>query len=366
MDQTLKDRYIAEALYLRALFYFDLVRAWGDVPIITTSVVTSDLIRDSKAEVYDLIEEDLLIAVQNLPEKSEYSSSELGRATKGAARALLSKVYLFQNDFINAEKYALEVINSGQYSLEPDFEDVSSVNGDQGIESIFEVTALPFEGVFNGGNQYANVQGVRGTPNRGWGFNRPTLDLQNSFEPNDPRLEATVIYLGEVLDGITIVGDGLTPDETRDENNTLIEIECYNQKVWTPGINVPTQFGHNRRILRYADVLLVAAESLNENGKTSEALTYLNSIRERARAGDNSLLPDITETDKSLLRDIIFNERRHELAMEGHRYWDLLRTGRAPIVLGPLGFMQGKHELLPIPQSEIDITEGSIVQNNGW
>ena len=366
MDQTLKDRYIAEALYLRALFYFDLVRAWGDVPIITTSVVTSDLIRDSKAEVYDLIEEDLLIAVQNLPEKSEYSSSELGRATKGAARALLSKVYLFQNDFINAEKYALEVINSGQYSLEPDFEDVSSVNGDQGIESIFEVTALPFEGVFNGGNQYANVQGVRGTPNRGWGFNRPTLDLQNSFEPNDPRLEATVIYLGEVLDGITIVGDGLTPDETRDENNTLIEIECYNQKVWTPGINVPTQFGHNRRILRYADVLLVAAESLNENGKTSEALTYLNSIRERARAGDNSLLPDITETDKSLLRDIIFNERRYELAMEGHRYWDLLRTGRAPIVLGPLGFMQGKHELLPIPQSEIDITEGSIVQNNGW
>jgi hypothetical protein len=163
-----------------------------------------------------------------------------------------------------------------------------------------------------------------------------------------------------------IAGDGLTPDETRDADNNLIEIECYNQKVWTPGINVPTQFGHNRRIIRYADVLLVAAEALNENGKTLEALTYLNMIRERARGNNNSILPDITETNKSLLRDIIFNERRHELAMEGQRFWDLVRTGRAPAVLGPLGFVEGKHELLPVPQSEIDITEGSISQNDGW
>lgn len=319
MDETLKTRYIGEASFLRALFYFDLVRAWGGVPIVTTTTPSKNLARSSADEVYQLIESDLLTAINSLPEKSAYSPTDAGRASKGAAQGLLAKVYLFRNDFTNAEKYALEVISSGQYSLEPDFANANSEDGRHGVESVFEIGALPFENVQSGGNQYANVQGVRGTPNRGWGFNRPSIDLQNSFEPGDPRLDATVIYLGEVLDGVTIAGDGSTPDETTDGNGNLIEIECYNQKVWTPGINVPTQFNHNRRILRYADVLLMAAEALNENNKPAQALTYLNQVRARARAG-TSTLPDITTTDKNALRDLIINERRHELAMEGHRF----------------------------------------------
>jgi starch-binding outer membrane protein, SusD/RagB family len=365
MDATLKDRYVGEASFLRALFYFDLVRAWGGVPIVTSTIPSKELDRSDKEAVYDLIEADLLNAINSLPEKSDYAAADVGRASKGAARGMLAKVYLFRNDFVNAEKYALEVINSGQYSLESDFEMANSESGRHGPESVFEIGALPFENEQSGGNQYANVQGVRGSPNRGWGFNRPTLDLQNSFESGDPRLEATVIYLGEVIDGVTIVGDGPTPDELRDASNNLIEIECYNQKVWTPGADVPTQFNHNRRILRYADVLLMAAEALNENNKASQALPYLNEVRERARAG-NAVLPDIATTDKTALADIIFNERRHELAMEGHRFWDLVRTGRAPTILGPLGFIEGKHELLPIPQSEVDLSQGKIEQNPNW
>jgi len=136
--------------------------------------------------------------------------------------------------------------------------------------------------------------------------------------------------------------------------------------VWTDGATVATQFGHNRRLLRYADVLLMAAEALNENDKPGEALIYLNEVRERAREGNTSILPDITETDKTALRDIILEERRHELALEGHRFYDLVRTGKAAEVLGPLGFVTGKHELFPIPQKEIDLSQEVLTQNPNW
>jgi hypothetical protein len=366
MDLTLQNRNIAEASFLRALFYFDMVRAWGGVPIITSTEPSADATRATKAEVFSLIEDDLLFAIANLPEKSGYGNpADLGRATKGAAKSLLARVYLFQQNFADAASLTLEVINSGEYNLEMNFEDANSVLGEHGIESVFEVGAFGQEGIQNGGNQYANVQGVRGTPNRGWGFNRPTMDLINAFEPNDPRMNATIIFLGEVLDGVPIMGDGSTPDETTDSHGN-IELETYNQKVWTPGSNVPPSHGHNRRIIRYADVLLMAAEALNEVGNPGQALVYLNLVRERARQGNNTILPDITETDQTLLRDIIYNERRVELALEGQRFWDLLRTGQAQSVLGPLGFTINKDELLPLPQDEIDLTQGRLEQNPGW
>ena len=110
----------------------------------------------------------------------------------------------------------------------------------------------------------------------------------------------------------------------------------------------------------------MAAEALNENNKPAEALVYLNMVRERAREGNASILPDITETDQDLLRDIILEERRHELALEGHRFWDVVRMGKGPEIFGPLGFVEGKHELLPIPQNEIDLSGGTLEQNPQW
>ncbi len=368
MDETLKNRYIAEARFLRALYYFDLVRSWGGVPVVTTTNPELNLPRSSREEVYDLIKNDLLNAIDHLPEKTDLNPSDFGRATKGAAKALLAKVYLFDEDYPNAAAYAVEVILSGQYFLDPDYSHTFSLAGQYNSESVFEIGAIEFEGTENGGNQYANNQGVRGTPNRGWGFNRPSINLRDSFEPGDPRMEGTIIFLGEVIDGITILGDGSTPDITyTDETNTVIkEIECYNQKVWIPGTTTSEQWGHNRRLLRYAEVLLIAAEALNENGQSADALIYLNQVRERARQGNTAILPDITETGKEALRELIWKERRSELAMEGVRFWDLVRTKKAAQVLGPLGFQSNKHELLPIPQSEIDISQGTLTQNPGW
>lgn len=363
MNEQLRNRYIAEASFLRGLFYFDLVRAFGGVPKVTSTTPATKTPRSTDAEIYELIISDLEFAAQHLPEKSLYAPDDAGRATKGAAKSLLARVYLFMGDYKNVEKYALEVIASDEYDLEDDFADANGKNGEHGIESVFEIGAMEVEGA--GGNQYANTQGVRGSPNRGWGFNRPSLDLRYSFEEGDPRLDATIIDLGETLDGIFIIGDGTTPDVVV-VNGIVTEVECYNQKVWYPGTNTITQWGHNRRLIRYADVLLMAAEALNENDKPGDALPLLNEVRERARGGNGSILPDVTVTEKNALRNAILEERRHELALEGHRFWDLVRTGRAAIVLGPLGFQTGKHELLPIPQNEIDISQGSLQQNPNW
>jgi starch-binding outer membrane protein, SusD/RagB family len=364
MDENLKNRYIGEAKFLRAILYFDLVRAWGGVPLVTTPTPPLDLARATKDEVYALIISDLIFAAQSLPEQSAYLENDLGRASKGAAKSYLAKVYLFTNDFANAEKYALEVINSGQYSLEADFKDASGIAGNFGVESIFEVGARPTEGTDTGGDQFANTQGIRGTPNRGWGFNRPSISLLNSFEPNDPRRDGTVIFLGEILDGVKTIGDSATPDTTK-VGGIIVEVECYNQKIWTPGSNVPASWGHHRRLMRYAEVLLMAAEASNENGKSAQALQFLNQIRKRARAGNNAILPDVIQTNKDLLRDIILDERRHELALEGHRFWDLVRTNKAATVLGPLGFTS-KYNLLPVPQPQIDLSQGRIKQNEPW
>ncbi|MBE0639019.1 MAG: RagB/SusD family nutrient uptake outer membrane protein [Bacteroidales bacterium] len=369
MDETLKNRYIAEARFLRGLYYFDLVRAWGGVPLVTTITPPLKLERSGADEIYTLILSDLEFAKSNLPEKSQYSVSDLGRATRGAAKSLMAKVYLFRRDvgkgdFTNAEALLLEVINSLEYDLESNFADANGKDGEHGVESVFEIGAMETEGAV--GNQYANTQGVRGTPNRGWGFNRPSENLRFAFDENDPRLGLTIIDLGDVLDDIEILGDGTTPDFVYDDQGNIIERECYNQKVWIPGTSTNTQFGHNRRLIRFADVLLMAAEALNENGKSSQALVHLNRVRERARGGNSSILPDITVTSQDELRDLIINERRFELALEGHRYWDLVRTGKAPEVLGPLGFVAGKHELMPIPQNEIDISQGTLTQNPNW
>lgn len=363
MDAALKTRLISEAKFFRAYCYFNLVMAYGDVPLVLTTNPASDLSRTSKEQIYtEVIISDLNSAINNLPEKNEYGPDDLGRITKGAAKATLAKVYLYRGYFEMTAQYALEIIQSNQYSLEPNFSNAFSLEGQFGVESVFEIGAFPDENFTNGGNQYANTQGVRGTPNKGWGFNRPSIDLINSYESGDLRKDATVIFLGETLDGILIEGDINTPDITyTDASETVIkEMETYNQKVWVPGSTTIEGWGFNVRLIRYAEVLLFAAEALNETGKTNEALAYVNLVRLR------SGLSAIESADANSLREIIYKERRSELAMEGSRYFDLVRQGRAEEVLGPLGFVKGKHELFPIPQSEIDISGGKLQQNPNW
>lgn len=361
MDAALQNRLIAESKFLRAYFYFNLVRWFGDVPLVTKQL-TQDEFKQSRAktaDVYAQIIADLKAAIDVLPEKSKYSGDDLGRATKGAARGLLSKVYLTSKDYVNAEKYAIELINSNEYALLADYNTIFSREGENSSESVFEVQATVSTERTDGGSQFNEVQGVRGTPNLGWGFNRPSDSFILEFEAGDPRRDATILYEGEALpDGSAIV-----------ERNPRIFNARFNQKAW-----VPTHPGGNGsgpgniRLLRYADVLLIAAEAANENGKTADALKYLNLVRKRARGASSSILPDVTTTDKAQLRDKIWHERRVELGMEQNRWFDLVRTGRAEAAMVKNGkaFTKNKHELLPIPQAEIDLSSGTLLQNPGY
>lgn len=362
MDAALRDRLVGECKFLRAYSYLLLSQWFGELPIITEPIggdAYYSQTRQPVEAVYAQIERDLVDAIQVLPEKSKYASADLGRATKGAARGILAKLYMVKKDYIKAEQYCLDIINSNEYSLLTRYSDNFIRIGEHGAESIFEIgaNALPAAVAGPGATPYNMVQGVRGIPNLGWGFNRPSDNLVSSYENGDPRREATVIYVGEVLpDGSTQVQD-----------NPEIVGERYNQKAWVPAhAGLQDNGPGNIRILRYSDILLLAAEALNENTKPAAALQYLNQVRKRARGTNNFILPDVTVTDQTLLRDRIYRERRVELAMEQHRWFDLLRWGRAASVMsavGKINFVPGKHELLPIPQSEIDLTEGLLLQN---
>jgi len=366
IDAGLRDRLVGEARFLRAYFYGQLVRGFGAVPEVTVTDPPLDLERAPVDNILNnIIYPDLEYAISILPERSQYPPEDLGRATKGAARGLMAQIRLFYGDFAEVETYTGDIIRSGEYSLVPDYGQVFVSTNEHNEESIYEISAQP-DWFVNGGNQYGNTQGVRGTPNKGWGFGRPAYPLLVAFEAqDDPRMEPSILFLNEVIDGITITGEGSTPD-TIFQNGNIMEVEVYNQKVWFPGTDSRTSFGHNRRIIRYADVLLMHAEALNENGKSSEALGFLNQVRARARGNNSEVLPDITVTGKEELRAKILEERYFELALEGFRFWDLVRTNRAAEVLGPLGFVEGKNEVFPIPQSEVDISQGRIIQNPGY
>ncbi len=358
MGEALQTRLLSECRFLRAYYYFNLVRWFGDIPLITKTLDRADFSqpRTSKTEVYAQIIQDLENAIDVLP--TQFSGVDKGRATKGAAQGLLSKVYLTLGDFTNSSEQALAVIAAQKYALLPSYAQIFTAAGENSSESLFEVQTAAFE-TGGGGTQYNEVQGVRGNPNLGWGFNRPSDDLVGDYERGDPRREATILYVGEVLpDGSALVAD-----------NPNIFNERYNQKAW-----VPTHEGGNGngpgniRLLRYADVLLIAAEALNELGETTDALLYLNLVRARARGQSTSILPDITVTNKEELRTIIWHERRVEFALEQQRWFDLVRQGKAASVMQAVGknFEIGKHELLPLPQTEIDLSGGLLEQNAGY
>lgn len=366
MDAATRDRLVGECKFLRAYSYFLLVQWFGDLPLVTTTLGVDEYYaqtRQPRETIYAQIENDLIAAIAALPEKNQYPAADLGRATKASAKGLLAKLYMLKKDYGNAEKYCLEIINSGQYSLLPKYADNFKKVGENGPESVFEMqaVALPTQQAAGpGSSPYNMIQGVRGVPNLGWGFNRPSDNLVMAYENGDPRREATIIYELEVLpDGSTQV-----------QHNSEILNARYNQKAWVPGHPGLQDNGPgNIRILRYSDILLLAAEALNENNKPAEALVYLNQVRKRARGTNLVILPDVTVTDQSQLREKIYKERRVELAMEQHRWFDLLRWGRAAEAMqaaGKTNFTTGKHELLPIPQTEVDLTSGNITQNPGY
>ncbi len=285
MDETLQARLIGENKFLRAYFYFFLVRAYGGVPLVTQPLQPDeyyDQPRASVEEVYTLIEQDLRDAIEVLPERSQYGAADLGRVTRGAARSLLARVHLYQAEYEQVYEQATAVINSGEYSLYPNYPELFRQEGENSSESVFEVQAVALQ-QGGAGSQYSQVQGVRGYPNLGWGFNSPSQELQSTFEPGDPRLQATILFAWEELP--------YGPSEVV-YLNTTTPTNQYNQKVILPLENPggSSEGGVNIRRIRYADVLLMAAEAAYHTNRADEARMYLNQVRERARQGSGATL----------------------------------------------------------------------------
>ena len=358
----------AEIKFFRAFSYFDLVRTYGEVPKIDFPIVNptdANVAKSSVADIYALIDEDLTFAEQNLP--LTWEAKFAGRLTSGTAKTLHAKALLYRQQWAAALNLTTQVIGSNQYSLYPNYAKMFKQSGELCSESIFEIQASKTSGDGNTfWSRYGQCQGVRGAAGTnwdlGWGWNTPTAALVATYEAGDLRKDGTILYSNQSDGGDATGGYGNTvPNLT----NALY----WNKKVYsnytdylTAGLNTPNNDAQNtfvnHRVLRYADVLLMAAEAANEIGggtNGADAATWVNLVR--ARAG----LAPITFTDQATMRNIIKHERRVEFGMEFERFFDLVRWNDAISVLGPLGY-QNKNRFYPIPSSAIN-SNPLLVQN---
>ncbi len=358
-----KDHVFAEAKFLRAYYYFELVKVFGGVPLIIDKRIgveeAKDIPRASVDEVYTQIESDLIDAAAVL----QPFPSQKGRATSGAAKALLGKVYLYQGKNSQAASVLGEVISSGMYSLIPNYDNLFLASSEGNSETVFDVEYSGLEGGSYGclvcleGNATPGFHGIRqyNGPVYGDGnsYNLPTQELYDAFDPSDPRRDATVLdidaFIAAQVDASSItyaIGAG---GHTGYYNNKYIKRQG---EIGLPDDDLTSPV--NYRVIRYADVLLMAAEANFLSGSSGLAQQYVDEVR--ARVG----MPSIPVSSV----EVIWNERRLELSCEGHRFFDLVRTGQADIYID--GFQTGKHELFPIPQVEIDLVGGNWSQNPGY
>jgi hypothetical protein len=421
-DQKLIDQYEGELYFLLAHFHFTLVQVYGGVPIVDHILSSTEysMKRDSISRCLHKIEEWCTKASNLLPLKSQYAQADMGRATKGAAQSLLAKAYLYEasyaknypndarfsgcnNTYIQALNSAESVINSNEYELvgingetfdtywnqkgstiyptkTPGYRYIFTVEGENSRESIFEIQSVndkqPYmltRGTYL--TVYMAVRNVTGGT-LGWGFNCPTNDLLNAYEPNDPR---KIVSIGQTGDPVYITS-GWRALECKQSPTNMIsrKFEASPDQYW----NAKSADGNGPNDLyyiRYADVILMAAEAAIETGNASKALTYVNMVRKRARNGSATGIPaDLTSCN---FEDVV-KERRLELAMEGHRFFDLVRWKKQDVLTGqPLQkyldgkeqpaafscqFSSPKNDFFPIPLAEIVASNKGLVQYSGW
>lgn len=382
LSQPTVDRFTGQAKFLRALFYFDLVRYFGGVPLYLDAVTGAGdayLSRSSVEDVYQVIEADAQEAMQKL---SEPDFPQDGRATKGAARMLLADVYLTQKEYAMAETELKSVLSMG-YGLLPNYASVFSLPNKNSVESIFEVQ-------YQQGNQgqqsnflyhflplasdVSMITGITSQNRQGGGWNVPTFEMIDTYEDGDQRLDASI----GIAEGSGVIGDmQIESVKSPVGYTTPTDKRAYPFiKKYLHPHSLEQNTGDNFPIYRYAEALLSLAEVMNELGNSSEALTYLNQVRNRAG------LADVTQTDQSALREIIAHETRVELAFENKRWLDLVRTDMAIEVMTQNGeylkevhagesyIPQNSYEvtperlLFPIPLREIQI--GNLEQNPGY
>ncbi len=367
INPDIKERILGEAHFLRAHYYFILVRFFGDVPLVTEPQYPGDdllIPRSPKEQIYDLIISDLEQAMNLLPPREEYSSADAGRASLGSATGLLAKVHLTLGNWDLVVQLTDQVRGLG-YRLNPDYGDnFDPLNGNS-QESLFEIqysgkTSFDFWSDQNQASWLSTFTGPRnsGIVAGGWGWNQPTQEFIDVYEEGDLRKNITILYEGG-------------PDFDGHEYNSNWSYTGYNLRKFLVPISVADTFDDspmNFPVLRYADILLMEAEALNELGRTTDAERTLNLVRSRAG------LDEISGLNQEKFREAVLNERRVELAFEGQWWFDLIRVddGRGKGQWG-LEFLHSigrtnateSDMLFPIPQAEID-SNPNLIQNPGY
>lgn len=382
MDEALKQRYINEAKFLRAMYYFHLATLWGNVPLVLQTAVVGDKPASAtQAQVWAQIEKDLTEAAAGLP--TTYGTADLGRATKGAAYALLARAYFQQRKYTESLvplQWLAEGEGKGIYALMPNYRDNFLITTENNKESVFEWqfaenlaeytdddTETPNQ---NYGTSLAQFFGPSGV---GWSdgeaqrwvtreFNEPT-----TTGARDPRLEASFLYDSTDVRGPAFTQIyGQTFLQRYGTNNQRVWFRKFQNDHWRNQENYRSP--NNWRYIRYADVLLMYAEALNETGKTAQAYPYVDQVRQRAGLAKLSTAkPGLTQAQ---FLNQLKHERVTELSGEGHRWNDLARWGDLGPQLAPRDpafstFVKGKSELLPIPQTDRDLNP-SLTQNPGY
>ncbi|NMB81428.1 MAG: RagB/SusD family nutrient uptake outer membrane protein [Ignavibacteria bacterium] len=408
-DPELKTRLIGEAKFLRAMYHFRLMRVFGNIIKGDRTFTQNDSQKEqaTKAVIVDFIRQDLNDAIKALPLKSEYPASELGRATKGAAQALLMRVILFDilnssnpdSDYDRVMSLGDSIIKSKEYQLESNYSNIFKVyvsptearfEKENGHESVFEIQYMAeatsdYGGLGRTRGNFDPIMTRTRAGNYGWGFNHPSQDLYDEFEPGDIRRDEAILPFDE--------GDVYAPgiyDNGYHARKTALgfwRTTGGKQVFYMPPLEHATRAPNNTMVIRYADVILMYAEAACERNNILEGKDKLNWIRLRARNSTSdpsnpNILPDFpygsyTENQADL-RKAIRHERRVEFAMEGQRWFDLVRWGIAGDVMNAYRekyiakegkdmspFEKGKHELFPIPETQLNANP-LLKQNLGY
>jgi len=354
MDETLKNRILGEALFLRSFYYFQLTQVFGEVQLITRVLPPTDIkyAKSSKDAIYQQIINDCKDAANKLP--TSYSATDVGRATKGAALALIAKTMLYSKNWQGVLDYVSQVKELNIYSLTADYQDNFKIKTQNNTESVWEIQHTNLElGVGNSLNQIWLSKKVTD----GYGFAEVTQSYYDEFESGDPRRDFTIASNNQEYFGVTYKN---SYSSTRHSPRKYLQTDSTVTQKADGDINVTP--------IRYAEVLLWEAEALNEIGRTSDAQDPLEVVRARARkqsSDPENALPKIITADQGIMRQAIRHERSVELGFEMHKFFDYVRWGIASDKLGALGFQNGKHEVFPLPQIEIDLNK-SLLQNPGY
>jgi len=348
-DEVRKKEILAEAHFLRAFYYFDLVNSFGGVPIIDKPLKIGEfnVPRATKEATYTFIEDDLKIAITDLPSRLSRDASYTGRADKGAALGMMMRVSLYQNKMGQVETYGNQLFALG-HELTSDYTTIFQPEGEWNLGSLFEINFSSDASILGTGIP----RRVNPNSNRGGGFVQARDDLRNEYEVNDPRFDATLFF-----------------------EDAPYGTDWYVRKyAWEPYSNYPkpaiggnNNSANNIRIIRLADAYLMYAEAVYSTDPT-KAIEYVNKVRTRARGSElATVVPDLPNIlSGQTLLDAIYHERRVELAGEGFRFHDLVRTERAGDLLSTYGFVQGTHELMPLPVGQVTLSEGILVQNPNY